>query len=99
MGLDNSRLIFYLYLHEVLFCVIICLWAKSCQLSSAPVRTGAALSTYPSAYIGVSAIELNWTLSSIHFGDDYQLRIVFQIGVSNNIPCEALEGILRGLAY
>ena len=47
---------------------------------------GAALSTYLSAYIGVSAIEPKDQLSLIHFRSDYQLRIVFQIGVSNDMP-------------
>ena len=86
MGLDNSRLIFIFILA---WGFILCYNLPVGEKLSALLRArpcGAALSTYLSAYIGVSTIELNWSSGLIHFRSDYQLRIVFQIGVSGQFP-------------
>ena len=70
MGLDNSRLIFYLYLREVLFYAIIYLWAKSCQLSYGPARVGQLLVlTYPPICVfqlsNLTSSEARYTLGVI----------------------------------
>ena len=82
MGLDNSRLVFiFILVWGIILCYNLLVGEKlSTLLRARPC--GAALSTYLSTYIGVLAIELNWSSSSIHFRSDYQLIIVFQIGVS-----------------